>query len=29
MNIRFDAAGKVLAQHQPLDDLATLIMQNY
>jgi hypothetical protein len=29
MNIRFDAAGAVLASHQPLDDLATLIMMNY
>jgi hypothetical protein len=29
MNIRFDAAGKVLDRHQALDDLATMIMQNY
>jgi len=29
MNIRFDATGNVLPRHQPLDDLATLIMQNY
>jgi len=29
MNIRFDAAGKVLDRHQPLDDLATMIMQSY
>jgi len=29
MNIRFDAGGKVLPQHQPLDDLSLLVMQNY
>ncbi len=29
MNIRFDARNNVLPQHQPLDELALLVMQNY
>lgn len=29
MNIRFGADGKIRAEHQPLDDLATLVMENY
>ena len=29
MNIRFDATDKVLPQHQPLEELSLLILQNY
>ena len=29
MNIRFDAAGNVLPEHQPLDELSLLVMENY
>lgn len=29
MNIRFDPSGQVLPAHQALDDLATLVMENY
>lgn len=29
MNIRFDSQNNVLPQHQPLDELALLVMQNY
>ena len=29
MNIRFNADGSIKAEHRPLDELATLVMQNY
>jgi hypothetical protein len=29
MNIRFNADGSIKAEHLPLDELATLVMQNY
>ena len=29
MNIRFDAQGKVLPEHQALDQLSLLVMENY
>lgn len=29
MNIRFNADGSIKAEHVPLDELATLVMQNY
>jgi len=29
MNIRFDATGLVRSEHQPLEDLANLVMDNY
>jgi len=29
MNIRFDADGNVLPEHQALDELATMVMENY
>ena len=29
MNIRFDASGNVLPEHQPLDDLSLMVMEGY
>ena len=29
MNIRFDPDGNVLPEHQALDELATMVMENY
>jgi len=29
MNIRFDEAGNVLAEHKPLDELSVMIMDAY
>jgi len=29
MNIRFDATGAVRPEHQPLEDLSNLVMDNY
>jgi len=29
MNIRFDATGTVRPEHQPLEDLSNLVMDNY
>jgi hypothetical protein len=29
MNIRFDSNGNVIPQHAPLDELATMVMDNY
>jgi hypothetical protein len=29
MNIRFSADGSIKPEHVPLDELATLVMQNY
>ena len=29
MNIRFDTDGNVLPEHVPLDELSTMVMENY